>query len=157
MNGSRDLVSYFEKDIRVSIAFPPTWDYGSNADFKLIVMALSKNGYRTNIGVSVHKTEIDSADDFRVYIAQANANLQGEYHQYKKINELDCWIDGRPAYHQHYQWCSEEHKLAFDQTLTLIIDPTGALYEVIGTCLSLDAKEGVPVLEGVIEGIRIIL
>lgn len=157
MDQVRKWTSYFEEDMAVSIKLPIDWSVGNSVDFQLILLAEEVDGYRVNIAMNKHKFS-GSQEDFERSIVKSNLAMAKEYPDYKKLKEVQCWIDGLPSYHQLYSWKSDKpgEDSIFFQTLTLIYDMKSQLLEVNGTTIKSEPAEDIALLEEIIDSIRLI-
>lgn len=156
MNQSTDWVSYFHKELSVSLVLPEEWQIGSNDNFELILLAPPEDGYHSNLGMSKYNFKNPSRSQFEAAIQKTKDNQKAEYPEYKLLSEENCWIDGFPAYHQSYEWVSEEYARTFVQTLTLILRGENGLYELYGTTLKGKENDFLPIFEKIIESFRFI-
>lgn len=157
MNKARTWTSFFEKEISISVRLPIDWNIGKSEDFQLLLLAPEVNGYSVNVAINQHEFK-GELSDFEKAIASSNARMETEYPEYEKKQELQCWIDGCPAYHQVYSWKSDEEgdDTIYVQTLTLIYDMASTITEVNGTTLKTLPAENLTLLEDIVGSIRLI-
>lgn len=157
MDKVRKWTSYLEEDMAISVKLPIDWSVGNSKDFQLILLANDTIGYRVNVAINKHKFS-GTQEDFERSIAKSNLAMEKEYPEYKKLKEVQCWIDGFPAYHQVYSWKSDRpgEDSSFIQSLTLIYDTKSQLLEVNGTTLESLPKETVTLIEEIVSSIRLL-
>lgn len=152
---NREWTSFYHKELNVSIKVPTSWEIGNNEDFQLILIAPVDDGYRANIGLNIYEFTGGDRAQFEKAILTSKENLETEYRNYKMLQEDQIWIDGLPAYHQRYEWTTEQDA-HFVQTLTLIFVPD-RLYEMNGTSKAGLGEKYLDLLEEIITSLRIVV
>lgn len=155
MYKNRTWTSYYDQAMGISMKLPVDWNVGKSEDFQLLLISPKVDGYSVNLAVNEHNFK-GSQKDFENAILTSSEKMSQEYPGYKKISDIQCWIDGFPAYHKVYSWNSEDG-VAYVQTMTLIYDMSSRLFEFTGSTLQSMPKSTIELLEEITTSTRVIM
>lgn len=150
------MVSHFSAQLALSIEMPESWIAEETEAFPLLLLSPSESGYRSNLGFSLVSLPLGTPEDLEAVISNTKQDQQSDYPKFKQLSEQRSFQDNYPLYLQTYQWHEPSRQIDFCQVLALMVISPEYLYEIHGATLSQLSEKYLPILNQIINSIRVI-
>lgn len=154
------MVSYFNKDLGVSLRVPETWDGEeiSAQQFRMFAPPEPQfDNYRSTLSYQRGVPEPNASGWFETLIAQSAIEMQNNYAEFELLTEERFMLSSfAPVYTRHYEWHSPETGLHFSQLQALInLDDAWVFLINAATLKSLESQY-TPIFDAILKSTRLL-
>lgn len=154
------MVSYFNKQIRISILAPETWtgQMVGEVQFRLFGPAEPDfDDYRPTMSYLLGRPEGYGEAWFEQIIKQSGQEMQRDYYEFRLVDERRFSLSSlAPVYVRWFKWRDQDTNLAFSQLQSLILAGRGSLYLINAATLEPLERKYMSVFETILKSTRII-
>ncbi|MGD1703159.1 hypothetical protein [Dapis sp. BLCC M229] len=163
MTESPEMVSYFNKQIGISILLPEQWSIQVINQSQFRIFGLLEPGfeeyfeeYRSTISYLLAEPENDNSGWFESLIIESGQEMLQDYNEYQLIGEEHCKISTQSAYIRYYEWTEENTGLRISQLQSLIYNNSSSFYLINAATLKPLEDKYIPIFNAILESTRII-